>query len=131
MKLILVAIGLVVFVSCSQPPQSSVNSFTTTEKSDKLTQQQAQAALDKWISRESGSVTVSGVQEIPQENSARARLTFRNLHIEWTEGNPRQMNYSDSGTATFTHYTDGRWVLNQIKLDRAPVYWKDIGIKAN
>jgi hypothetical protein len=55
---------------------------------------------------------VTGVQELPQENSARALLTFQNAPIN--HSCPGERMYSGPGEATFSHFTDGRWLLTKI-----------------
>lgn len=81
----------------------------------KLTTNRAQNTLNKWMSGRSGSVEVLGVQEFPQQNNAKADLRFTNLPVKdaiWG----RADTYSGSGTAIFTHYSDGRWVLTEIDI---------------
>lgn len=52
------------------------------------------------------------MQELPQENSARAVLVFEKAVIN--HSCPGERTYSGPGEAVFTHYTDGRWVLDKI-----------------
>lgn len=98
-----------------------------------------------------GSVSVTGIQEIPQQNAAVADLRFNGFEYGVTfEGQllrtkdfkppkksgqaipppeemfpPRKVIYSKDGKATLAKYNDGRWVLRQ-------VHWGfDTGVKGN
>jgi hypothetical protein len=80
-----------------------------------LTNACAQRALNKWV----GSGTVSGllgVQEIPSQNSAQASFTIWNYHYVGGLDKRTPLTYSGSGTAIFSHFTDGRWVLSRVYL---------------
>ena len=107
-----------------------------------LINSQVESAVSELLSgyRLSGSVSVRGIQELPQQNSAVADLQFNNFEYAVTfEGGllrakdfkpkkpsgaaipspdemfpPRKISYSKDGKATLTKYTDGRWVLKQV-----------------
>jgi hypothetical protein len=84
--------------------------------SGKLTKDKAEATLNRWISS-NGSVTVTGIQEVSQENVAKADLNFSNYKFTTQNKNsayPYKHNYSGPGVAIFTHYNDGRWVLTRV-----------------
>tara|TARA_R110002124_G_scaffold153244_2_gene320281 strand:+ start:19438 stop:19689 length:252 start_codon:yes stop_codon:yes gene_type:complete len=67
---------------------------------------------------------VNGVREIPQQNAAVADLTLTNFVYNLPKNDAitayamgpggGQRTYSGTATATFIHYTNGRWVLNRI-----------------
>ena len=95
--------------------------------SGKLTQDKAAQTIFQWeiqtmpwVCRCAGPctgsggspVSVSGVQELPQENVARAVLSFRNA--PFNHNCPNEKIYSGPGEAVFNHYTDGRWVLMRL-----------------
>lgn len=100
--------------------------------SGKLTTSKAQGALNRWV--KNGSVTVTGIQEIPQENSAKADLVFTDFQLV-TRGlfGKRERKYSGPGVAIFTHYNDGRWVLTKVSTSQGldSVWWNDVNIEAN
>lgn len=80
-----------------------------------LTSACAQRALNKWVG--SGSVSgLLGVQEIPSQNSAQASFTISNYHYVGGLDKRTPLTYSGSGTAIFSHFTDGRWVLSRVYL---------------
>jgi len=74
-------------------------------------------------------VEVTGVQELPQENSARAVLNFQSAPIN--HSCPGERIYSGPGEATFSHYTDGRWVLTKISTSEAinSFTWDNLNIE--
>lgn len=86
-----------------------------------LTTQKAENALEKWAigaraSDCSGNCKVSivgGVRELPQQNLAVAELKFSEFIYQPRNENVKRI-YSEKGSATFTHYTDGRWVLTNV-----------------
>jgi hypothetical protein len=101
--------------------------FACSEK--KLTTTRAQTTLNGWTSNRGGSVEVVGVQEFPQQNNAKADLKFTNLAVRDAIFG-RADSYSGSGTAIFTHYTDGRWVLTEIDIPyQISTWWKDINME--
>lgn len=97
--------------------QSSLQSSSSSSSSGtgQITTEKAQQALNQWITRAGrGQVTiVGGVREVPAENAATAELKFSNF-IYQSNQTKETRNYSGPGTATFMHYTDGRWVLNKV-----------------
>ncbi|HYX28239.1 MAG TPA: hypothetical protein VE863_06710 [Pyrinomonadaceae bacterium] len=90
--------------SPSEPPASK-------SSSGRLSTAKAQATLDRWIkTREGGTVVVIGVQETTQ-NQDQADIKVTNFqHKSWFGPRP----FTGPGTATFKHYTDGRWVLTDV-----------------
>lgn len=105
--------------------------------------------LSDW--RMGGSVSVRGIQEVPQQNAAVADLQFNNFEYGVTyEGQliraskfkipaksgkmipspeemfpPRRVSYSRDGKATLGKYNDGRWVLKAVN------WGFDTGVKGN
>jgi len=119
-----VIIGLY-FSSRSKSP------IQTAFDSGKLTTDKAQRALNTWVS--SGSVAVRGIQEVPTENAAVAQLSFSNLSYNLHDplfGGQKSKTYSGPGTAIFTHYNDGRWVLAKITIGEGfdAVWWDNLNI---
>lgn len=97
---------------------------------DELTSNKAQEALDEWISRREGEVSVVGVQEIPEQNVATATLEFRNL--QWTSSYfGIDQDFTGTGYATFTYFNDGRWVLSRVETSDGlnSTWWDDINIQ--
>ena len=95
--------------------------------SGKLTNQKAQQAVTQWLSstgNTAATVTVTGVLELPQENSAKADVTLSNF--VWNSPKNDAITayafgpggaahtYAGRADAIFIHYNDGRWVLNKI-----------------
>ena len=87
-----------------------------------LTNARAQHVLSSFL--RPGQVKVNGVREIPQQNAAMVDLTITNFVYNLPKNDAitayamgpggGQRTYSGKATATFIHYTDGRWVLNRI-----------------
>jgi hypothetical protein len=102
------------------------------EARGKLTNNMAEGALKRWAS--SGDVTVTGIQEIPQENAAKVDVTFSNFKFKSTGimGGKVERNYSGPGVAVFTHYNDGRWVLTKVSTSQGfdSVWWDNLNIEA-
>jgi hypothetical protein len=75
-------------------------------------------------------VEVTGVQELPQENAARAILTFQKAPL--THACPGGRIYSGPGEANFIHYTDGRWVLTKVSTSEGinSYIWDNLNIEA-
>lgn len=118
-----------------------------------LTNSQVETAVSEMLSgyRLSGSVRVSGIQEIPQNNSAVADLQFESFEYPVSfEGGllkakdfkvrkpsgaaipppeemfpPKKVVYSKDGRAILSKYTDGRWVLKSVN------WGFDTGVKGN
>lgn len=108
----------------------------------KLTNDMASKAVFKWsigafvcqcsgpCTGSGGSVVeVTGVQELPQENAARAILTFQKAPIN--HSCPGERIYSGLGEATFIHYTDGRWVLTKVSTSEGinSATWDNLNIE--
>lgn len=122
---------------------------------DRLTNEKVETAANSLLSefRLSGSVRVRGIQELPTQNAAIADLEFQqfeyavtmegkilkardfNPKSQPTDGSrlpteeemfpPRRVVYSKEGKATLARYTDGRWVLKEIR------WGFDTGVKGN
>lgn len=118
---------------------------STPDISNDLTKEKVETAVAKLLTdwRLGGSVRVKGVQELPQQNAAVADLQFDNFEYGVTnEGGlvkakdfapkpmpkdqsslpsmeemfpQRKIIYSKDGKATLSHYTDGRWVLKEVR----------------
>jgi hypothetical protein len=116
-------------VSSAPPISVSVD-----DSPGKLTDGKAQRAVQRWMS--GGTVSVQGIQEVPQENSAVARLNFTNLsyklHDPILGGNNNKI-YSGAGNGIFAHYNDGRWVLIKITIGQGfdSVWWDNLNIEAH
>ena len=100
----------------------------------KLTTEAAQRAINQFAG---GTAMVSGIQELPQENSAKADVQFSQFRFPFKDpmlGNTTTQTYSGPGVAAFTHYNDGRWVLSQLNLSNpsswGPVHWDNLSIVA-
>lgn len=106
----------------------------------KLTSHRAEQAVTQWIIiRTTGTAVVTGVLEFPQENAAKADVTFTNL--QWNSpkngavlamvvgpGGESHL-YSGHADAIFIHYNDGRWILDKIV---APMgTWENLNIVAD
>jgi len=109
--ILLMLISLTLFVGCKQVSDAQRLRDDTSSSSD-LTVQKAQRALDTWI--KDGQLTVQGVQELPQENAA--KVDFMVQRLEWNEQYIGKKSYQGPGTAVFTHYSDGRWVLTNVRM---------------
>ena len=74
-------------------------------------------------------VTVVGIQDLPQQNAARAELTFNKAVFH--QGCPNQKNYTGPGEAMFIHYTDGRWILEKISTSEGfnSLSWEKLNIE--
>jgi hypothetical protein len=141
-----------------QPPSSSSSSSSSTGSTSStsnqgLTNAKVETAVADLLSdwRMGGSVSVKGIQEIPQQNSAIADLQFNNFEYGATfEGGllrkkdfkprkpsgdaiphpdemfpQRKISYSKDGKATLSKYNDGRWVLKAVN------WGFDTGVKGN
>ena len=137
-------------VSCSSPSSSGASSSATSSSSgpkrsaddSPLAVAKVQKVVDKALdwTRKGGSATVLGVQELPQENAARADLTFNGFQYatDYYEqpisaekkvkpipndrlpspdelfGQPKVASFTGKGEAILKHYSDGRWVLTAV-----------------
>lgn len=101
----------------AQPKSSSSSGALTRESAqravDKAFESMKRIGANELIIAPQNSATVQGVQELPQENAARASVTYSGVVIRHgvISGPARQ------GVAVFTHYNDGRWVLTQLLTD--------------
>jgi len=109
---------------------------------DKLTNERAEAALKRWMPNCNPKVT--GIQELPSQNSATVNVQFSNFRFTRTERvldqekmafseRPVPKQYSGAGVATFTHFNDGRWVLTRVTTSQGPLstYWDGLSVEAN
>ncbi len=92
---------------------SSTSSSSTSSTSGVLTTEKAQNAVNKFASANgSGRITIKGgVQEIPSQNAAVAKLNVD----DFTDKDGKQYKGKEA-TATFTHYTDGKWVMTKVEI---------------
>lgn len=145
--------AVVLMASCSSPSSSGASSSATGSSSSPkhsaddspLAVAKVQRVVDKALdwTRKGGSATVLGVQELPQENAARADITFNGFQYatdyygqpisaekkvkpvpndrlptpDELFGQPKVAGFSGKGEATLKHYTDGRWVLTAVHFD--------------
>ncbi len=83
-----------------------------------LSKDKLENTLNRWVSStgNSGSVTVIGIQENPQNNTARADIRFTNFtyNIQGFGGRVEQKVFSGGGLAHLIKYNDGRWVLSSV-----------------
>jgi hypothetical protein len=98
---------------------------STPANNGKLTVEKAEEALNRWVN--DGQVSVRGIQDLPRDNAAQADITFTNFRFT-LQNQVQQRNYSGPGTAVFTHYTDGRWVLTRITTGSG-VLWNDLSVE--
>ncbi|MBX3296374.1 MAG: hypothetical protein KF762_11755 [Acidobacteria bacterium] len=161
----IIFVGLLLAVGCNKPqntgytpsgPSSSSASAPASTPNQGLTNSKVETAVADLLSdwRIGGSVSVRGIQEIPQHNAAVADLQFNNFEFAVTgmdelirardlkppqksgklipspdEMFPqKKITYSKLGKATLTKYNDGRWVLKSVN-------WHDglacCGVKGN
>ena len=137
-----------------QPPSSpSSSSQATSSANQGLTNAKVETAVAAMLSdwRVGGSVSVKGIQEIPQQNAAVADLQFEQFEYGTTnEGGlvkakdfkpkpmpkdrsrmptmeemfpQRKASYSKDGKAILARYNDGRWVLKEVR------WGSDTGVK--
>jgi hypothetical protein len=94
----------------------------------KLTNEKAQRAIQRWMNN--GTVSVQGIQEVPQENAAKVDITFHDFH--WNDRNWGARKYSGPAMAVFTHYNDGRWVLVKLQTSQGfnSTWWDNINVEA-
>jgi hypothetical protein len=106
----------------------------TLTDSGRLTNDKAAAALKQWMP--ACNSTVTGIQELPQQNVAKADLNLSNCPFFYSNVNSPTgggtINYTGHGEAVFTHYNDGRWVMTQVSAkDRWPYFqWNGLNIEA-
>jgi hypothetical protein len=119
---ILLIIGLFVVIGC----RGIGNGTLPIIKDGKLTTEKAQNTLSRWV--KDGQVTVRGIQE--SGNTAQADVNFSNFHFTLKSG--EESTYSGPGTAVFTHYNDGRWVLKKVSTSEGfnSIWWDDINVEA-
>lgn len=101
----------------------------------------AESALIKWMP--GCSPTVTGIQELPQENVATVNVSFSNFSFTrnelvyneqrhgWYEGWVPK-TYTGPGVANFTHYNDGRWVMTKVVTlqgDKS-THWNGLSVEA-
>lgn len=140
----------------SNHSSSSSDSAKQTLRNENLTKTQVETAIATLLSewRIGGSISVRGIQEIPQQNAAIADLQFNNFEFAVTGTDElirardfkppkksgqsipsyeemfsqKKITYSKQGKAILTKYNDGLWVLKQVN-------WHDgiacCGVKGN
>ncbi|MHB1273999.1 MAG: DNRLRE domain-containing protein [Rhodanobacter sp.] len=107
----------------------------------RLTNQRAEKAITQWLNTigDSAAVaSVTGVHEIPQQNTANADLTLSNF--EWKSPKNDAITayvmgpggeghtYNGNATAIFIHYNDGRWTLSKVITPMGS--WDDLNVVA-
>jgi hypothetical protein len=107
---------------------------TPTIFEDKLTIAKAQKTIDLWLTN--GKAKVNGVQDLPQNNTARADLTLQHFNFQQGSGFAQEnRDYSGSADATFTHYNDGRWVLSRVEIPPdgrfGPASWNHMNLEVS
>lgn len=148
-----ILIGSVFLSGCSSPSSTGASPSATSSSSgpkrsaddSPLAVAKVQGVVDRALdwTRKGGSATVLGVQELPQENAARADVTFSGFQYatdyygqpisaekkvkpvpndrlptpDELFGQPKVASFSGKGEATLKHYTDGRWVLTAVHFD--------------
>ena len=99
----------------------------------KLTNAKAEQAIQSWMKK--GTVTVIGIQEVPQENAAKVDIRFNDFRWN-SKGNmferAGERSYSGPAVAVFTHYNDGRWVLVKVTTSQGfnSTWWDNINVEA-
>jgi hypothetical protein len=121
---ILLILGLFAFIGCGGSSGSG-SSSTSSTNAGKLTTEKAESTLNRWVS--GGQVTVRGIQE--SGNAAQADLTFTDFAFTLKGGGGG--TYSGAGTAIFTHYNDGRWVLTKVATNQGykSVRWENLSVE--
>lgn len=61
------------------------------------------------VSNNTGKIVIKGIQDSPQDNSAKADIEFNEFKFSGSQG-----SYSGTGTAIFSRYNDGTWVLKKV-----------------
>lgn len=153
--------GLIIFFLSACQNSREINpqspSYSSSSKSssvnDGLTNSKVETAVTDMLSdyRLGGSVSIKGIQEIPQQNAAVADLQFSSFQYGTTfEGGllrakdfkpkkpsgdmipspdemfpQRAVTYSKDGKAILSRYNDGRWVLKEVR------WGFDTGVKGN
>lgn len=144
------------YPSSAPSSSSSSSSSPVSTPNQGLTNAKVETAVADLLSdwRMGGSVSVKGIQDIPQQNAAIADLQFNNFEYGVTfEGGllrkkdfkprkpsgqaiphpdemfpQRKASWSRDGKAVLSKYNDGRWVLKQVN-------WNDgmacCGVKGN
>lgn len=152
LSLLFISLMMIVLMSCKNTTSSGSDSSSPASSSDQgLTNAKVESAVASMLSewRLGGSVSVRGIQEIPQQNSAIADLQFNDFQYGTTyEGGllktkdfkprpksndpiphpdemfpQRKVSYSKEGKAILTRYNDSRWVLKEVRWGR------DSGVK--
>ena len=114
-------IGLAISFGIRRSSGESVLSPITNSscRGSSLSQDCAQRTLTRWIAQ-NGTVTVDGVYDGPQQNTAVARMMVSDFLFRVPN---RERNYSGAGTATFIRYNDGRWMLSRVDLSGLSGGW--------
>jgi len=107
----------------------------------KLTNEKAQQAITQWlinIGNNAATANVTGVLELPQENSAKADVNLSNFvwHSPKNDAITAYVmgpggaahTYMGRADAIFAHYNDGRWVL--VKVVTPMGFWDNLSIVA-
>lgn len=144
-KIAAILVGSVFLLACSSPSPSGTSSSSGPNRSaddSPLAVAKVQRVVDKALdwTRKGGSATVLGVQELPQENAARADINFNGFQYatdyygqlisaekkvkpipkdrlpspDELFGQPKVASFSGKGEGILKHYSDGRWVLTAV-----------------
>jgi len=102
------------FSGCNKPsePASGKPSEPTSEKSSELTSAKAQSAISQ-VPAGGGTLNVFGVRSGSSDGTTIVDLKI--VNFAYNNGTSLQ-KYTGPGTAEFQGYTDGRWVLTEIRL---------------
>jgi hypothetical protein len=150
---VLVMVSFLCICTCAKSPAGSYPSSAPSSSSSSssspvstanqgLTNAKVETAVGDLLSdwRMGGTVSVKGIQEIPQQNAAIADLQFNNFEYgvsfeggllrkkDFKPRKPsgdaiphpdemfpqRKVSYSKDGKATLSKYNDGRWVLKAV-----------------
>jgi hypothetical protein len=100
------------------------------EDNKHLSSQRAERILHKWNPESRNTLSVSGVEEVPVMGGAEAHLTLKEFKYETGGfGKPLPQVYTGTGSAIFRHYTDGRWVLDSVKLNGGDSpFWYNLSV---
>lgn len=132
--------------------QAPVTTATSNTAADRLTNGNVEEAVRQMLSNltRGGSVTVQGVQELPQENAAVADLVFNQFKYAADQFGtpvaaskyhpkplprdriptpeemfqPRLRAYSGTGRALLKHYNNNQWTLKQVNWGGMGVGWQ-------
>lgn len=131
---------------------TTVTAAAPNTEANKLTNANVEAAIKRLLNNltQGGSVTVQGVQEMPQENAAVADLVFHDFKYAADQYGspvaasqyrpkplpkdrlptpeelfqPKLRTYSGTGRALLKHYNNNQWTLKQVNWGSMGVGWQ-------